>query len=125
VLRRHPVEDNDAQMGPEAVSEIDGEDGHALTLRRAEAEDHGGLEQIVVEFDAIETGGRNGTAWLTARRWTPARGRFLSEVGHGRGGRVAFQPGIEDLWRGERGCGILMEASRGQGDLCLTGHAPE
>jgi large subunit ribosomal protein L35 len=34
-------------------------------------------------------------------------------------------PGIKADWSGIKGCGILFEASRGQGDPCLKGTTPE
>ena len=39
--RAHTVHHNEAQIGPAAVSEIYGEDGHALTLRLAGSENNG------------------------------------------------------------------------------------
>jgi hypothetical protein len=59
------VDDHDAQVGPAAEGEIDGEDGHAVTLR---PELNTGQGKNTVDWDHVDPIGivdRNGNPCLT------------------------------------------------------------
>lgn len=62
--RRYPVQDDDAQIGPKTVSEIDGEDGHDLKVLSRRCEDNRRTKPSASKPAALaanETGIRNGT----------------------------------------------------------------